>query len=150
MIRYVQGNLFDSKADVLVNPVNTVGVMGTGLAMAFKLRYPKMFSRYAKHCRSGLFEIGKLMLVQEEDHKILLFPTKTDWKMPSDLSYIEAGLKKFREAYAAKGIKSVAFPRLGCGHGQLRWSDVKPLMEKYLGDLPVDIEVRSVVAEENA
>lgn len=141
MIKYIEGNIFDSPAQVIVNTVNTVGVMGKGLALSFKKRYPKMFEKYREVCEKHRFSIGQLMLFYEEDHWLLLFPTKENWRNPSKLEYIEKGLMKFVNTYAEKGITSIAFPRLGCGNGELSWDDVKPIMEKYLSALPIDIYI---------
>ena len=141
MIEYIVGDIFESPAQVIVNTVNTVGVMGKGLALSFKKRYPQMFERYKNVCEKNLFTIGKLMLFYEPDHWILLFPTKENWRNPSKLEYIEKGLMKFVQTYAEKNITSIAFPRLGCGNGELDWNDVKPLMEKYLKSLPIDVYI---------
>lgn len=141
MIEYIEGDIFESPAQVIVNTVNTVGVMGKGLALSFKRRYPEIFEKYKKVCEKKQLTIGKLMLFYEADHWILLFPTKENWRNPSQLEYIEQGLEKFCRTYAEKHITSVAFPRLGCGNGALNWEDVKPLMEKYLSKLPIDVYV---------
>ena len=141
MIQYVSGDIFNSPAQVIVNPVNTVGVMGKGLALQFKQRYPNMFQKYKYACDQKLFTIGKLMLILEHDHWILLFPTKQHWRNPSQLTYIAAGLKKFVSMYQEKRIISIAFTKLGCGLGGLNWDVVKPLMEYYLGNLPITVYV---------
>lgn len=141
MLNYVKGDIFDSPAQTIVNPVNTVGVMGKGLALSFKKRYPEMFESYRRACDKHLLTTGKLMLFRAQDHWILLFPTKEDWRNPSKLEWIEAGLRKFTETYAAKGITSVAFSKLGCGCGGLLWKDVKPVMEKYLEELPIAVYI---------
>lgn len=141
MIEYVEGNIFDSPAQVIVNTVNTVGVMGKGIALEFKNRYPQMFEKYKIACEKRLLTIGKLMLISAPDHMLLLFPTKENWRFPSKLSYIEQGLKRFCDNYAQRGITSIAFPKLGCGNGDLDWNDVRPLMEKYLKNLPIDIYI---------
>lgn len=141
MIEYIEGDIFESPAQVIVNTVNTVGVMGKGVALSYKKRYPEMFESYKTVCEQGLLKIGKLMLFYEADYWVLLFPTKENWRQPSKLEYIEAGLQKFVQSYAAKGITSVAFPRLGCGNGELNWDEVKPLMEKYLKKLPIPIYI---------
>lgn len=141
MIEYIEGDLFESPAQVIVNTVNTVGVMGKGLALSFKQRYPKMFEKYKTACEKHLLTIGKLMLFYEADHWLLLFPTKENWRNPSKLEYIEKGLMKFVQTYAEKNITSIAFPRLGCGNGELDWNEVKPLMEHYLKRLPIDVYV---------
>ena len=95
MIEYIEGNIFDSPAQVIVNTVNTVGVMGKGIALEFKNRYPQMFEKYKIACEKKMLTIGKLMLVSAPDHMLLLFPTKENWRYPSKLSYIEQGLKRF-------------------------------------------------------
>lgn len=141
MIEYVEGNIFNSPAQVIVNPVNTVGVMGKGIALEFKNRYPIMFEKYKTACEKHMLTIGKLMLVSAPDHLLLLFPTKESWRYPSKLSYIELGLKRFCDYYAQRGITSIAFPKLGCGNGELDWEEVKPLMERYLKDLPIDVYI---------
>lgn len=141
MIEYIEGNIFDSPAQVIVNTVNTVGVMGKGLALSFKKRYPDMFESYKKVCEKHQLTIGKLMLYKEADHWILLFPTKENWRKPSKLEYIEKGLMKFVNTYAEKHITSIAFPKLGCGNGELDWNLVRPLMEKYLKPLPIDVYI---------
>lgn len=141
MIEYVEGNIFNSPAQVIVNPVNTVGVMGKGIALEFKNRYPIMFEKYKTACEKHMLTIGRLMLVSAPDHLLLLFPTKESWRYPSKLSYIELGLKRFCDYYAQRGITSIAFPKIGCGNGELDWEEVKPLMERYLKDLPIDVYI---------
>lgn len=141
MIHYIEGDIFQSPAQVIVNPVNTVGVMGKGLALVFKKRYPEMFLCYQRACEKNQLKIGKLMLWNGPDYQVLLFPTKENWRYPSQPEYIEQGLKKFRDRYIEKGITSIGFPRLGCGNGELKWEEVKSLMEKYLSDLPIDIYI---------
>lgn len=138
MIHYVSGNIFDSPTQTLVNPVNTVGVMGKGLALEFRRRYPNMFDEYKKQCRDGWLYVGDLMLWRAKDHFVLNFPTKKHWKEPSSLIYIEAGLLSFANKYESYGISSIAFPKLGCGNGGLDWKAVKPVMERYLQELPID------------
>ena len=136
MIVYKKGDIFESEAQVLVNPVNTVGVMGKGLALAFKQRYPEMFKKYQVVCSKGLLDIGKLQLVKENKKIILNFPTKKDWREPSKIEYVEEGLYKFLSLYKDKGIKSIAFPKIGAGLGGLNWeTEVKPLMEEYCSNL---------------
>ncbi len=141
MIEYIEGDIFNSPAQVIVNTVNTVGVMGKGLALSFKNRYPEMFEKYRKACERHQLTVGKLMLFYEPDHWILLFPTKESWRFPSKLEYIEKGLAVFTSMYSEKGISSIAFPRLGCGNGELSWNDVRPIMEKYLKPLPIDVYI---------
>lgn len=141
MLTYIEGDLFSSPAQVLVNTVNTVGVMGKGIALEFKKRYPEMFEEYKKQCDKHSLVIGKLMLWYAADHWILQFPTKEHWRNPSKLEYIEKGLMAFVRKYADYNITSIAFPKLGCGNGELDWSEVKPLMEKYLKNLPIDVYI---------
>lgn len=142
MITYVEGDLLKSPAQVLVNAVNTVGVMGKGVALQFKHAYPAMFSAYQAVCASGELKIGKLWLYKAPDKWILSFPTKVHWRQPSRLEYIEAGLREFSARYQEFGIQSVAFPRLGCGAGGLDWeTQVKPVMVAHLTPLPIAISM---------
>lgn len=142
MLTYIEGNLFLSPAQTLVNTVNTVGVMGKGIAKAFKAIYPEMFAAYAAWCQRGELAPGKLHLYRTPHKWILNFPTKQHWRQPSRLADIEAGLEAFVRGYEAQGITSVAFPQLGCGNGGLDWErEVRPLMERHLADLPIDVYV---------
>jgi O-acetyl-ADP-ribose deacetylase (regulator of RNase III) len=141
MIRYLTSDLFAATAQTLVNPVNTEGVMGAGLARAFRDRYPEMFREYRELCRERRLSIGTLHLWQGPDRWVLNLPTKTSWRLPSTLAYIEAGLRRFRQDYPALGITSVAFPALGCGCGSLSWSAVRSLMDSSLADLPIPVDV---------
>lgn len=142
MLMYVQQDIFKSPAQVIVNTVNTVGVMGKGIAKRYKEVYPDMYKQYQKFCEQHLLDIGKLWIYKSDTKWILNFPTKKHWRNPSKIEYIEQGLKKFVETYEEKGVTSVSFPQLGCGNGGLDWeSEVRPLMEKYLKDLPIDVFV---------
>lgn len=141
MITYLKGDIFSSPAQVLVNTVNTVGVMGKGVALEFKKRYPEMFKSYERVCNDKQLEIGKLLLWKGPDKWVLMFPTKQHWRNPSKLEYIEAGLQKFADTYMEKGITSAAFPRLGCGNGGLDWEKVRPLMERYLKPLLIPVYI---------
>lgn len=143
-----QGNLFESNADTLVNAVNCVGVMGKGIALTFKKRYPAMFDEYRARCDQGLLRPGVLHLYKDPSGiTILNFPTKDHWREKADLLYIEAGLAFFRKHHRELEIRSAAFPALGCGLGGLRWDDVRPMMEHYLGKLPIDVEIFEPVAD---
>lgn len=99
---YVKGDIFMSPAEVIVNPVNTVGIMGKRLALAFKQKYPKMFEKYQSCCDDGTFSVGKLLLIEEDDYRILLFPTKKHWRGTSKIEYINFGLQKFIDTYKKK------------------------------------------------
>lgn len=140
MLRYVKQNIFESPAQVIVNTVNTVGVMGKGIAKEYKNLYPAMFKEYQRFCEIGALEVGKLWLYKTPNKWILNFPTKKHWRNPSKLEYLEVGLEKFVDTYEEKNIQSISFPQLGVGNGGLDWeNEVKPLMEAYLKDLPIDI-----------
>ena len=142
MILYVQGDLFQSPAQVLVNTVNTVGVMGKGVALQFKRHFPEMYAKYRELCEKGDFNVGSLWLYKTPNKWVLNFPTKRHWRQPSRIEYVESGMKKFVETYSSMGIHSIAFPPLGCGNRQLDFrSQVQPLMEKYLQPLPIEVFV---------
>lgn len=149
MITYVAGNLFTSPAQVLVNTVNTQGVMGKGIALQFKQTFPDMFKDYQDLCECGKIDIGVLWIYKTPHKWVLNFPTKKHWRNPSRVEFIETGLKKFSQRFSELGISSVAFPALGCGNGELDWENtVKPLMEKYLNKIPADVFVHPPVSKE--
>lgn len=136
------GNLFESNAKTLVNTINCVGVMGKGIALEFKKRYPLMFDEYRQLCAIGDIKPGQPYLYTDmEGNSILQFPTKDHWRSPSQLKYIVDGLDWFRDHYAEYGISSIAFPPLGCGNGGLSWEIVGPIMYEKLKDLPIDVTI---------
>jgi O-acetyl-ADP-ribose deacetylase (regulator of RNase III) len=145
VVVYVQENLFTSPARVLVNTVNTVGVMGKGIAKTFRDAFPEMYEVYRERCERGEIAPGVLQFFPTAHKGILNFPTKRDWRHRSRLADVEAGLKTFVASYADLGLTSVAFPQLGCGHGGLDWDrQVRPLMARSLDDLPIDVYVHVV------
>lgn len=134
--------MFESKCSTIVNTVNCVGVMGKGIALKFKKRYPAMYHDYVEKCDTGQIKPGKPFVYQNSDGtKILNFPTKDHWRSPSRLSYVINGLDWFVENYESYGINSIAFPPLGCGNGGLTWSIVGPIMYSKLCNLPINIEI---------
>lgn len=144
MIKYVQGDLFGSKADALVNPVNCVGVMGKGLALDFRLLYPKMYANYATQCAHAIIRVGQVTWFEEDGKTIFNFPTKAHWKDASRLEDIVEGLCSLKSLIAFLDVKSIAIPALGCGLGGLDWADVRWAIELELGSRSmkeVDIEV---------
>lgn len=140
-IHYVKGDIFTSNAQVIVNTVNCKGVMGKGLALAFKQRYPDMFTAYQQDCQVGKLSIGRPTLYPKSTPWILNFPTKNHWRSPSKLEYLEKGLAFFSQKYKKAGITSIAFPKLGTQNGHLSWDDVGPLMAQYLSQLEIDVYV---------
>lgn len=142
MIHWKTGDLFKQKADIYVNPVNCVGVMGKGIAKEFKKRYPNMFLDYKSHCSCGHLQVGVVIECVDNGQSIFLFPTKVHWKGQSYYMYIERGLKTMCQLLMQpKRNCSIAIPALGCGNGGLEWEGVKPLIVEYLGDLSNDIYV---------
>lgn len=142
-ITIINGNIFNTKAQTIVNTVNCVGVMGKGIALVFKLRYPLMFDIYRQHCAAHLIAIGKLWLYKGVNNApwVLNFPTKTHWKLPSEYDYIRAGLQKFIESYKEKGITSVAFPLLGASNGGLDKDVIMDIMISYLKECDIPVEI---------
>jgi O-acetyl-ADP-ribose deacetylase (regulator of RNase III)/uncharacterized protein YwgA len=141
MFKVLIGDLFDSKAQTLVNTVNCVGVMGKGVAEQFKKRFPAMFDDYVGRCKRKEVRIGEPYLYRTAGVQILNFPTKDHWRSPSRLKDIERGLDYFVDHAVAWDITSVAMPPLGCGNGGLEWSEVGPLIYRKLHGLPIDVEV---------
>ena len=135
------GDIFESNCSTIVNTVNCVGVMGKGIALEFKKRYPEMFMEYVLKCDRGEVKPGIPYVYQNEDVSILNFPTRDHWRSPSRLSYVIDGLDWFVDNYEKYNIESIAFPPLGCGNGGLTWSVVGPLMYQKLSILPINIEI---------
>jgi O-acetyl-ADP-ribose deacetylase (regulator of RNase III) len=145
MITYVTGDILDSSAPALVNTVNTMGVMGKGIALQFKKAFPDNFRAYSQACKAGNIDIGKLFLSKDNsivtgEKLIINFPTKKDWRKPAEYSYIEAGLNDLIRIIHENNIKMIALPPLGAGNGGLKWERVKKIIEKKLSPL-VDIEI---------
>lgn len=137
------GDIFESKMQTLVNPVNTVGVMGKGLALQFKQRYPDYFKAYQRACTRRVFQTEKCF-VYELDwgvKKIYSFPTKGHWSLPSKWEWIDRGLNHLAENLEHYGITSLAIPALGCGEGGLKWQVVQELLYKWCEPMPIDVEL---------
>ena len=165
MIQYIKGDIFQSTMQTLVVPVNTVGVMGKGLALQFAERYPGILGQYQWRCNVSYprtinnddfaFKAGMTWLcrgiINEQKYTnemknkwnkwIICFATKGHWRSPSKLKYIEDGLIDLTTTYWAAGLTGIAFPKLGCGLGGLDWSDVKELFDKYLDLMGIPVEV---------
>jgi O-acetyl-ADP-ribose deacetylase (regulator of RNase III) len=148
LIEFTKGNLLNARVEALVNAVNTVGVMGGGLALQFKHAFPENFTAYAKASMQREVVIGRMFVTKgmraEGPGWIVNFPTKEDWHNPSELEYIEAGLTDLIRVIERLRIRSIALPPLGCGLGGLDWAVVRPLIEASFARLP---SVRAVVFE---
>ena len=147
MIQFMHGNLFDSGADILVNTVNCVGVMGKGVALEFKRRWPEMFAAYKYACVRGAVSPGRLH-IWNGDAWIINLPTKRHWRDNSRYDDVAAGLNALREYLIGVGhphtstrSATVAMPPPGCGNGGLDWARVKPMVVDALGSLPNTIYV---------
>jgi len=137
MLDYTNGNIFDSRCQAIVNPVNCVGVMGAGLALQFKQRFPENFAAYAEACRTGALAPGRLHVFDtgaEHPRFIINFPTKRHWRDPSRIEDIALGIDALNAAIAEHDIRSVAIPPLGAGLGGLPWPDVRRLIADGLTD----------------
>lgn len=144
MIRTVRGNLLDANVQALVNTVNTVGIMGRGVALQFKLAFPENYEVYRRACERGEVRIGQVLTYDlrrlQDPRYIINFPTKEHWRGKSRLEYIEAGLTDLVRTIRELRIRSIALPPLGAGLGGLKWSSVLPLIQAALDELP-DVEV---------
>lgn len=140
-MKVITGNIFRTEHQTIVNTVNCFGIMGAGLALECKYRYPEMFIRYKEMCDKKLLDIGKLYLFKTNQKWILNFPTKHHWKYDTKPEYLEKGLQKFKETYKERGITSVAFPLLGAQNGGLTKEQSLHLLEKYLIDIEIPIEI---------
>ncbi len=140
MLTEEHGNLLEAPADALVNTVNTVGIMGKGLALQFKQAYPGNFRAYEAACKRGEVGLGKMFTYEtgqlDGPRLIINFPTKAHWRSRSKLCDIKVGLRSLRTVISERNIQSIAIPPLGCGNGGLDWNEVRPLIVEALGDLP--------------
>lgn len=148
MVDYTKGNLLDDSADALVNTVNEVGVMGKGIALMFKERFPDNTAAYERACASGDVRVGRVFVTRIQalwgPQWIINFPTKKHWRNPSKLVWIRDGLNDLVQVIRAHGIRSVAIPPLGCGNGGLEWLQVRQEIEAAFAGVP-DVEVRVYV-----
>lgn len=144
MIKFTTGNLLEADVDAVVNTVNTVGVMGKGIALMFKERFPSNFREYAAACKKGTVRVGEMFITANSEFEgprwIVNFPTKEQWFRKTKLEWVEVGLVALKKEILERQIRSIALPPLGCGNGGLKWSVVRPLIEKALGDID-DVEV---------
>ena len=144
MISFTQGNLLEAKVEAVVNTVNTVGIMGKGVALMFKERFPANFDSYDRACKNNNVRIGQMFVTESEElfgpRWIINFPTKTHWRVNTQLSWIHEGLRDLVRVIRAKNIRSIAVPPLGCGSGGLDWREVRPVIVAALQDMS-DINV---------
>ena len=145
MISFTRGNLLESDAEALVNTVNTVGVMGKGIALMFKEAFPENLQSYQVACKRGEVKVGKMFVTERRNllggpRWIINFPTKDHWRQPSKMEWIVAGLDDLKKVVRQHDITSIALPPLGSGNGGLNWRDVRPVIESALADLP-DVNV---------
>ena len=145
MLRFTHGNLLEARVDAIVNTVNTVGVMGKGLALQVKAAFPAVDAAYRDACERGEVRIGHMHVVPMptlQPRFVINFPTKEHWRNPSRLEYVTSGLKDLVRVVAELGIRSIAVPPLGCGSGGLDWDTVKGEITSALGTLEgVDVVV---------
>lgn len=145
MITLARGNVLEAGTDALVNTVNTVGVMGKGIALQFKRAFPENYRAYRTACSRGEVEPGRMFVFETgwmtPPRFIVNFPTKRHWRQRSRIEDVEAGLRSLAVEIRERGIRSIAVPPLGCGHGGLDWTDVRPRIEAALADLD-EVDVR--------
>lgn len=145
MITFTQGNLLEAKAEALVNTVNTVGVMGKGIALMFKERFTENFRLYAAACKAKQVQTGKMFVTEVHEldgpRWIVNFPTKQHWRAASQMNWVVDGLQDLRQFLINQKVKSIAIPPLGAGNGGLEWHAVREQIDAALGDLDTDIMV---------
>lgn len=146
MIKYITGNILESNAEALINTVNTVGVMGKGIALQFKKAFHNNYKAYVDACKKNEIDVGKLLVVKDSnistgEKYIINFPTKKDWRKPAEYTFIDAGMDDLIRVIGELQIKSIAIPPLGAGNGGLEWEKVKKIIEKKLGNLEIEVIV---------
>ncbi len=142
MVKVLIGDLFESKAQTLVNTVNCVGVMGKGVALEFKKRFPDMFADYERRCQHHEVKLGQPYLFKRLlPPWVLNFPTKSHWRAVTNLQDIINGLEYLLANYKKWGITSLAVPPLGCGNGQLEWRVVGPTLYRFFRRMEIPVEI---------
>ena len=128
-IKFTEGNLLEADVEALVNTVNTVGIM---VALMFKERFPRNFEAYARACAAGEVRLGRMYVTENKEpfgpRWIVNFPTKTHWRVKTQIEWVQEGLNDLVRIIAEKDIRSIAIPALGCGNGGLDWREVAPLV----------------------
>lgn len=151
MIEFTQGNLLEARAEALVNTVNTVGVMGKGIALMFRDAYPENTRAYERACKEGEVQVGRMFVTERTDlvgpRWIVNFPTKKHWRHPSKIEWIDEGLEDLKRFLVGNQVRTIALPPLGSGNGGLDWNQVRPRIEAAFRDLP---EITVVVYEPTA
>ena len=151
MITYTEGNLLEAEAEALVNTVNTVGVMGKGIALMFREAFPANTKAYEVACKAREVEVGRMFVTERHELMgpkwIINFPTKKHWRHPSKLTWIEQGLVDLKRVIVERKMRSIALPPLGSGNGGLAWPAVRAEITRALGDMP---EVEVIVYEPTA
>lgn len=147
-IDFVKGDMFSYEADIRVNTVNCVGVMGAGVALVFKKKYPDMYDEYVRMCRNKEVRPGRpyiwtrqTLFEGDKTDIVINFPTKDHWRNPSEYEYIDEGLQWMRRTLPEYKGKTIAIPSLGCGHGGLEWARVRDMIQSYLKDIDMHILV---------
>ena len=151
-IRYKLGNLLEADTEALVNTVNTVGVMGKGIALMFKEAFPENTRAYGEACKKKEVQLGKMFVTERSalsgPRWVINFPTKGHWRYPSRMEWIVDGLQDLKREIVDKNIRSIALPPIGSGSGKLDWKKVRPKIEAVLGDLEnVDVIVFEPTSE---
>lgn len=141
MVKTLTGDIFESKAQALVNPVNCVGVMGAGLAKQFKEKFPEYFQSYAEFCKRGELKPSSVQAYVKLNRVIFSFATKGHWKDKSKIEDIIRGARTLAHGCDRMNIASIAIPKLGCGLGGLDWADVKPVIEEAFKDSKTEVEL---------
>jgi Predicted phosphatase homologous to the C-terminal domain of histone macroH2A1 len=140
-----KGNIIDANVEAVINTVNELGVMGKGLALEFKSRYPANFKAYEDACQRGEVSVGKMFVTEHFDmfgpRWLINFPTKRDWRNGSRLEWIEAGLLDLQGVIADKSIRSIAVPPLGCGNGGLDWKVVRGIICESFSRSPCEVHL---------
>lgn len=149
MVEFVQGDILEAAAEALINPVNCVGVMGAGLALQVKTKYPGVFKAYEHGCKQGLVKIGSVFVVRcgsggfqntNLPRFVINVPTKQHWREKSTLQIVNSGLIALVKEVHRRKIRSIAVPALGCGLGGLDWAVVRGSMVRAFTAIP-DVRV---------
>lgn len=148
MAKFIIGkDIFKEPGDLYVIPVNTVGVMGAGLAESFALDHPDLLRRYKHDCKMKSITIGHCALYEAENgKKYLMLPTKETYKQDATYTYVGLGLHWITENIGEEDGQinpawKIIMPPLGCGLGKLSFDIVSEMIEETSTKIPNQVVV---------
>ena len=148
MIRYVSGDVLNSKAAAIAHGVAPNDSFNQGLAHSLREAWPAMYKDFRHYCHTQHPKAGEIWVWGGVDgfRVACLFTQEAaaaHGSKPGEatLGNVSHALKALAAECRREKWPSLALPRLATGVGGLAWEQVKPLVEKHLGDLGIPVVV---------